>query len=218
MENPPPSRPILLLGTRWLAEEVVDFAADIAGAEIVGLVENEQEERCGLTIAGLPVYWVDELSALSRDHVAICALGTTTRQRFTRQAEAAGMEFISLVHPLARIAPSATVGLGALVSPGALVSSHARIGDHAFLNRATSVGHHTVVGNHFSLMVGAHVAGLCQLGDQVYVGMGALITDRTTIGDGAIVGAGSLVLADVGERHLVMGVPARVAREMAGPK
>lgn len=208
----------MLLGTRWLAEEVVDFAADIPGARIVGLVENDDKARCGQTVSGLPIHWVDDLPALAGEHAAVCALGTTTRRRFTEQAEAAGMPFASLVHPLARVAPSATLGKGALVGPGALVSAHAVVGDHAFLNRATSVGHHTRVGSHLSLMIGAHIAGLCRLGDQVYVGMGALVTDRTAIADGAVVGAGSVVLADVGAGQQVVGMPARVVKEGAGPR
>jgi acetyltransferase-like isoleucine patch superfamily enzyme len=43
--------------------------------------------------------------------------------------------------------------------------------------------------------------------------MGALVLDGRSIGDAAVVGAGAVVTHDVPAQALVMGTPARAARE-----
>jgi acetyltransferase-like isoleucine patch superfamily enzyme len=52
-----------------------------------------------------------------------------------------------------------------------------------------------------------------RIGDHVWIGMGVTILGGVTVGDGAVVAAGSVVSADVPERSIVAGTPARVVRE-----
>jgi acetyltransferase-like isoleucine patch superfamily enzyme len=52
-----------------------------------------------------------------------------------------------------------------------------------------------------------------RIGDHVWIGMGVTIVGGVTVGDGAVVAAGSVVSADVPERSIVAGNPARVVRE-----
>lgn len=56
----------------------------------------------------------------------------------------------------------------------------------------------------------------CTIGNRVLVGMGAIILDDAEIGDDCVVGAGALVTkgTKVPAGSLVMGVPAKVAREL----
>jgi acetyltransferase-like isoleucine patch superfamily enzyme len=47
------------------------------------------------------------------------------------------------------------------------------------------------------------------------VGGGAVLTPGRVIGEEAFVAAGAVVIRDVGDREVVMGVPARVVRRVA---
>jgi carbonic anhydrase/acetyltransferase-like protein (isoleucine patch superfamily) len=71
------------------------------------------------------------------------------------------------------------------------------------LGRGVSVGHNAVV--HGSTV-----------GDGVLVGMGAILMNRSVIGDECLIAAGALVPegANIPPRSLVVGVPARVVREL----
>jgi acetyltransferase EpsM len=203
---------LLILGTRLLAEEVTDLASD-AGLEVVGYVENLDRERCAAPLLGLPVHWIDDAAVLAADHVAVCALTTTTRSRYVEQAAALGFRFGKVVHPTARISRTSAVGDGAILSAGVIVASHTTLGSHVVANRGVLVGHHTQIGDFVTLQPGANVAGACRIGAGVYIGMGAIVLERRTVGAGSVIGAGAVVTRDVPRNVQVLGVPARIVKE-----
>jgi len=212
---PAKARPQLLfiLGTRPMSVEIADLVADVPAFKAVGFVDNEDNARCGHSMAGLPVHWVDEMARYVRTHRALCGLMTTHRARFTDQVEALGMRFATLVHPMARVSSSAQLGHGCIVSAGAVIGAEARLGRHVFVNRGALIGHHTEVGDHASLGPGANVAGHCLLGERVYVGIGAIVNDHVSIGERSVIGAGALVMADLPDRVTAVGAPAKVIKQ-----
>jgi maltose O-acetyltransferase len=52
------------------------------------------------------------------------------------------------------------------------------------------------------------------IGDGAWLASGVIVCPGVTIGAGAVVGAGSVVVADLPERHLCLGNPCRVVREV----
>lgn len=87
------TKPLVILGTRWLAEEVYDLATDIRGCRVEAFVENLEPARCQDKLDGLPILWIDRLPELAATHEAVCALSTTHRSSFVAQAAAAGLSF-----------------------------------------------------------------------------------------------------------------------------
>jgi acetyltransferase-like isoleucine patch superfamily enzyme len=76
------------------------------------------------------------------------------------------------------------------------------------------IGHHVQIGDYTTISPGANIAGKCLIGNLCYIGMGAIILDGITIGDNSIVGAGAVVTKDVPERVQVVGVPARIVKQL----
>jgi len=209
---PDDSRPMLILGTGLFAVEIAAMAVEIPGVAVVGFVESLDRARCAVPLDGKPVYWVDDLGALASTHRVVCGLGTTHRRRFVEQAAAQSCEFVTLVHPSARVPASDTLGPGTVIHAGAVLAAHTHLGAHVLVNRAANLGHHTRVGDFVTIGPGVNLAGSCTLGPAVYVGIGATIVDHVTIGAQAVVGAGAVVTQDVPERVLVVGVPARIVK------
>jgi sugar O-acyltransferase (sialic acid O-acetyltransferase NeuD family) len=206
-------QPLLILGTHALAEEVWDLISDMPGFEVTGFVENMNRDRCGQTLEGLPILWIDDIAPYAETHKAICALGTTHRSRFIEQAAAFGFQFATVVHPTARVSTHSSVGDGTIISAGVIVATRTEIGRHVFINRGALIGHHTQIGDYVSIMPGANVAGKCRIGDATYIGIGAIVIDGITVGEHSVVGAGSVVTRDVESNVQVVGIPAVVARE-----
>lgn len=211
-------RPLLILGARTLALEVADFLRDIPEYQLIGFVENMDQERCREKLEGYPILWVEELASLSATHWAVCALATTTRSLFTRQAAELGLRFATLIHPTAYVSPSTEIGEGTIISPGVVIASHSRLGRHVFVNRGALIGHHTRIGDHVTIQPGANIAGHCEIGESTYIGMQAAVLDRLRVGRGVVVGAGAVVTKDLPDSVQVVGVPARIVKENIRPK
>ncbi|MCC7023785.1 MAG: gamma carbonic anhydrase family protein [Thermomicrobiales bacterium] len=94
-----------------------------------------------------------------------------------------------------------SIGAGSNIQDGAIL--------HADPGFPCSVGAGVVTGH------GAILHG-CQIGDHCLIGMGAIVLNGATIGAGSIVAAGAVV--PEGKEYppgsLIMGIPARVVREL----
>lgn len=94
------------------------------------------------------------------------------------------------------------------------IGNRTNIQDHSMLHvtrkkSPLKIGDEVTVGHRVTLHG-------CTLGNRILVGMGAIIMDDAEIGDDCIIGAGALVTkgTKVPPKSLVIGMPARVAREL----
>ncbi|WP_447644704.1 gamma carbonic anhydrase family protein [Nocardioides zeae] len=96
---------------------------------------------------------------------------------------------------------SITVGPRSNVQDGCVL--HADPGFPLRVGAGVSVGHRAVLHG-------------CTVDDDVLVGMGAIVMNGARVGSGTIIGAGAVVSAgvEVPPRSLVLGVPAKVRREV----
>lgn len=206
------SQRILILGNRTLAEELADVISEIPGCEVEGFVENMNPELCREPLAGLPIYWVDDIAAMSNTHVCVCGIATTQRRRYVEQVKAIGMRFATLVHPTARVSRKASLGDGCFVSPFCVISSNTTLGEQVFVNRGALIGHHTKIGSFVTIHPGVNIAGMVSIGDGTYIGMSSTVIDKVSIGWNCVVGAGAVVVKDVPDAVQVMGVPAKIVK------
>jgi sugar O-acyltransferase (sialic acid O-acetyltransferase NeuD family) len=207
------TRSLLVLGTTRFSEAVAETAT-MAGFEVAGFVENLDRERCAEPLLERPVHWIADAAALASTHDAICGLGTTRRSIFVEQAAALGFGFTTVVHPTAYVSPTTTLGEGVYIGPRAAISPSCRIGSHVIVLQGVNVGHHVEIGDFSSLMMGANVAGSTRIGEATYIATGSVVIDHVDVGSHAVVAAGAVVAEDVPDRVQVMGVPARIVKEV----
>jgi phenylacetic acid degradation protein len=134
-----------------------------------------------------------------------------------------------VVHPSAYVHPSAVligdvfVGPGCYVGPNAVMRGDfgrlvleegANLQDNCVMHGFP--GKDTVVGVDGHIGHGAVLHG-CEVGRNAMIGMNAVVMDDVTIGEDSIVAAAAFVKAgmQVPPRTLVMGAPARIARELS---
>ncbi|AFZ42261.1 ferripyochelin binding protein [Halothece sp. PCC 7418] len=95
---------------------------------------------------------------------------------------------------------SITIGAHTNVQDGAVL--HGDPGEPTILEDYVTVGHRAVIHS-------AHIEEGC------LIGIGAVVLNGVRVGKGSIIGAGSVVTKDVPARSLLMGMPAKVKREVS---
>lgn len=128
----------------------------------------------------------------------------------------------AFVHPAAIVIGDVEIGAGCLIAAGAVlradwgritVGAGSNIQDncvvHSFPDEAAVIGPEAHIG-HGAIIHGA------TLGHHVVVGMNSVIHDGAHLGDDSVVGSASVVLGGtrIPPASLVMGVPAKVIREL----
>lgn len=130
----------------------------------------------------------------------------------------------AFVAPNAVVIGNVAVGAGASVWYGAVVRGDVErieigevtnIQDGAILHgdpgKPTILEDYVTVG-HRAVIHSAHIERGC------LIGIGAVILDGVRVGASSIVGAGSIVTKNVPPRSLVVGIPAKLARQISDPE
>ncbi len=95
---------------------------------------------------------------------------------------------------------SISIGAHTNVQDGAVL--HGDPGEPTILEDYVTVGHRAVIHS-------AHIEQGC------LVGIGAVVLNGVRVGKGSIIGAGCVVTKDVPARSLLMGIPAKIKREVS---
>lgn len=149
----------MILGTSLYGPEVLDLIEDLDRYEVTAFVEYWDKTKTKKPQRDLPIIWIDEAAPLASTHKAVCALGTTHRQRFIHEAETLGFQFATIIHPTARVSRQSSVGEGSILSVGVIVASNTAVGRHVIVNRGGLIGHDTVIHDYVIISPGANIGG-----------------------------------------------------------
>lgn len=202
------SVPVWVFGAGGHAKVVVASLRAI-GIDVCGALD-ENIDLDGTSILGVPVRAPFDEALVRRLGVsrAVVAVGANSaRQQLVRRFH--GLDWVTVVHPGAHVAPSVSLGAGTVVFAGVVVQPDTSILDHVILNTSCSVDHDCIVGSYTHVAPGARLAGDVQIGNGVLMGVGSAVVPGARVGAWATVGAGAVVIRNVPERAVVKGVPAR---------
>ncbi|HEU5099339.1 MAG TPA: acetyltransferase [Roseiflexaceae bacterium] len=207
---------VLILGAGGHAQVVADILlrARDAGAQIepIGYLDDNPELR-GQARLGLPILGcVADVSRLAHDALIVGIGDNHARRCLFERFEQHGERFAVARHPAAIIAPDVPIGRGATICAGAVINPGGVIGANTILNTGCTVDHHTRVDDHAHVAPGAHLGGDTSIGEGALIGIGATVMPQRHVGGWSVVGAGALVHANVPDRVVVVGVPARLSR------
>lgn len=206
-------RDVAIIGAGGLGREVLEYAQAAASDgwpnRIAGFFDDHPDVREGFDSA-YPV--LGPFSAIGAGSVRrfIIALGDAEqRRRVSDMVKTAGGELVTLVHPLAHVVRTSSLGEGAILCPFALVGAHSAVGGNVLINVYASVGHDARIGAHTVLSPYAAVTGTVDLGTESFVGTHASLLPRISIGACSKVSAGSVVTSSFPAGSMIAGSPAR---------
>jgi acetyltransferase EpsM len=205
-------RSLLFLGDGSFAVEALDIAEAAGGFTPLGFVNSMERPVSGSTLAGLPIFWIDDIPFGTEQCEVVCAIVTTRRRAFIEAMRSRGYQFRSLTHPFASVSRRARIGDGCILSAGVVVGSNVDVGDYTIVNRGALIGHDNRTGKCCTIGPGANIAGNVEIGDGTFIGQGAVIRERLKIGKDAAIAAGAVVLRDVQSNDMVAGIPAGIIK------
>ncbi len=199
-----------LLGAGGHAK-VVMAAARAAGIAVVGVFDHDPI-KVGAMLMGKAVvsplpaddWWVNRVA-----HLAIGS--NVIRKRLSSEL---ACRWLTILHPLALVDQSVTLGDGVFVSTSAVIQPDSRIGAGTIVNTAAIVEHDCLVGDYCHLAPTSCLGGGVVVGSGSLIGMGAHVLPGVRIGVGVVIGAGALVRSDVKDGTVAVGVPARTLKDI----
>ncbi|MDJ1158188.1 acetyltransferase [Chelatococcus sp. SYSU_G07232] len=192
--------------------KVVLEACRAAALPVAGVFDDDPaaagRDLLGFSVAGAvppPVRWRAERKR------GILAVGSN-RAREALATRLAGVDWATVVHPSAVVAPDVVLGPGVFVAPRVVINPGAVIGAHVILNTGAIVEHDCRIGDFTHVAPGSVLTGNVTLGRRVLFGAGAVAIPGVSVADDTVCGAGAVLTADVSSAGIVVGVPARAPR------
>jgi len=212
--QPASRQKVLIVGAGGLGREVRQYAVDALGDddyELVGHLDDAPERVLaqGATLV-LPIVGGVHDHVPQPDIHYLMAIGDPeTRGEVANALLARGAVFRTIIHPLAYVARSATIGTGCIIAPFATVGAGAVLEPFCHLHFYASSAHDSHVGPFASLSPYAVANGQSAIGEGAFLGTHATVNPTKRVGAFAKVTAGSVVYRDVPERSIADGNPAR---------
>lgn len=147
-------------------------------------------------------------------HDAFVAIGNNEIRMKKIEELSDDFRIVSLIHPNACVWQDVEIGEGSIVMANAVINIDSKVGRGCIINTSSTVDHECTLLDGVHLSPGGNLAGGVHVGQNSWIGIGASVKECVHISDGVIVGAGACVIRDIQSNQKVVGVPAKVIKDL----
>lgn len=211
---------MIIIGAKGFAKEVLEVLHQLNQLDSLVFYDDINVTIPELLYGKFPVLKSIEEAAehfkLVDNRFTIGIGNPVLRKKLASKFEAAGGVLSSTISPLATIGSYGNlIGDGCNIMAGAIISNDVSIGYGCIVYFNAILSHDCVVGNFVEISPNATLLGRCKIGSYTQIGANATILPNVTIGQNVIVGAGSVVTKDIPDNCIVVGIPAKISKELA---
>ncbi len=208
---------LVIIGASGFGRDVVDIVKVLPnyGDDIVvkGFVVHKEEYLNSMDYYPQypPILGLVKDYKIRNDEVFLCTLGDVNEKKsVVQELVDKGAEFYTLIHPTARISPTATIGKGTIVEANATIGAGALVGNHCLIQTSSVVAHDNVIGDFSRLDCNVVCVGNVIVEEGVTIHTSAVINHGVRLGAYSKVGALSFVIRKVENNTTVYGNPAKI--------
>jgi len=203
-----------------IQELINDINRERPTHRIIGLLDDNPKLH-GQSVDGTPVLGPLELAHDHPDAGLVFGIGSPPtrllRHRIIDRLAIPEERFVSLVHPTAKVYPSASVGHGAIIHSNVVLADHVRLDGFNIVTFGALLASQVHLGRFAMVSSLVVLLSRVDVGPGCFIGATACIQDDIRVGAGALVGMASAVYRNVAPGAVALGNPARVAYRVRVP-
>ncbi|MDP3358918.1 MAG: acetyltransferase [Lutibacter sp.] len=210
---------MLIIGAKGFAKEVLEVVHQLKQLENLVFYDDVNEEMPEKLFGQFPILRkIQEAETYFKtidNRFAIGIGNPVLRKQLYDKFTAIGGVFTSTISPNANIGHYGNqIEAGCNIMTGVVITNDITIKKGVIINLNCTIGHDSIIGEFAELSPGVHISGNCIVGDYAVLGTNVAILPKIIIGKNVIIGAGSVVNKNVPDNCLVVGVPARIIKEL----
>lgn len=204
---------LILVGGGGFAREVLEWTFDLDKVTNDHKVTHVIDDKdVNLRDFGYNIEYggkISDFTPIKADRLIMAIASPLTKRSLIEKFLDFQSQFVSIVHPSAKVAKTACIERGSIICPFALISANVTIQEFVTINCHSTVGHDANIGSFTTLSGHVDITGQVQVEEGCFFGSGARVTPRRKIGKGAIIGAGCTVMTSIKEGKTYYTPPPR---------
>jgi sugar O-acyltransferase (sialic acid O-acetyltransferase NeuD family) len=209
---------MIIIGAKGFAKEVLEICHK-NGLESIAFFDNVNNFENLLLFNKFPILKTDkEVENYFEVHGNNYTIGVGNpilRKKLHDKFQKLGGKLIGTISPKAEIGSFGNeIGSGCNIMTNAVITNNVKIGTGVLINLSCTIGHDAVISDFSELCPDVNVSGNCFIGSFTFLGTNSTVLPNVSIGNNVIVGAGSVVTKNIPDNCLVMGIPAKVIKEL----
>lgn len=186
---------LFLIGGGGHCVSVIDVIEKTEQFSIQGIFDSGKP--AGEKILGYPVLGSDSeiKKYISSENYFLITVGqiqsADVRKKIFETCSQLGVQWATILSPLAHVSKHASVDEGSVVMHGALVNAQAVVGKNVIVNTKALIEHDARVGSHCHVATGAIINGATELGEGVFVGSQSVVVQNIKVPAQTFIQAGT---------------------------
>lgn len=210
---------MLIIGAKGFAKEVLEIFHQLGELENLCFYDDVNENIGDLLYEKFPILnnveKVKDFFTKVGPEYTIGIGNPYLRLKMYQKFNSLGGTFVSAIHPNAQIGSyDVEIENGCVILSNAIFSNSTKIGKGCIVYYNVVITHDCVVDDFVELSPNVLLLGNVKVGSFSHIGANATILPNVKIGQNVIIGAGSVVTKDIPDNTLVLGIPAKVIKEL----
>lgn len=197
---------VIIIGAGGHAAEIdeyIRFGSKDSEISVVGFIDDNENSYKKYQFSAPYLGSIREHAVTLERYYIIGIANLAYRKPIVDKFLAEGGRFLTFVHALAYVSPSAITGQGVVVAPYVNIGPNVVIGDFTLLNARASIGHDSVIGAHNFISPNVSFSGNTRVGNENLFGLNSATIPGVCIGSWNKVAAGMVVDRDVADNSVI---------------